>query len=192
MHVLLVVLIMIVLYLLFLVLFPQKEPFMCNAVIPQYDIDYLTRSQPLLFNKYGEKSCNCMTPGTGCSCSGKCPHKVYPNSPFNKCDGIGCKAVGFGPQELPPTTEENDSVNSDIVDITKVAADYSGLTDYRSGYPFVSSYGCNMGVNDGNIISLWGGDYPTAAPKREIYYQPEMGRLGDSTMTGYQIGAKAY
>lgn len=30
-----------------------------------------------------------------------------------------------------------------------------------------------------------GADYPSAAPIRDIYYQPEQGRLGDSILSGF-------
>lgn len=38
----------------------KRENFKCNCVTPNFDISYQMLNESLLFNKYGEKSCNCI------------------------------------------------------------------------------------------------------------------------------------
>jgi hypothetical protein len=40
----------------------KRENFKCSCARSNYDIQYQLLNEPLLFNKYGEKSCNCVDP----------------------------------------------------------------------------------------------------------------------------------
>ena len=53
------------------------------------------------------------------------------------------------------------------------------------------SFSCNNESPDGLAFNDAGGDYVSVAPKRDIYYQPLMGRISDDTLSGYPY-YKAY
>jgi hypothetical protein len=197
MKILIVVLFFITL-LLFYSAFYKTEGFYCNSVIPLYDIAYNKLNGPLLFNKYGEGSCNC----------------AYEDHPYQSVIGLNSQA--YPSQEIPNFKEENDSVRTDFIDTTKRYANYGcdftcpkcnkkckqhhnkehevhhnkgcgehHKENFTRGCGQTACGSCNLDTIGGFITNGCNGSSLTTAPSRKIYLQEPMGRLGTDTMSGY-------